>query len=63
MIESIPCYENDSVVKVYWIDGINYPRVINIEHDYGYPTVDNSDPFSFYQKIGAGNYNSIRVVK
>lgn len=29
-IETIGVYENDIIQKVYWIDGINQPRVINI---------------------------------
>lgn len=29
-IETMPYYENDLVQKVYWIDGNNQPRVINI---------------------------------
>lgn len=29
-IEALGCYENELIQKVYWIDGINQPRVINI---------------------------------
>lgn len=29
-IEALPIYEKEDVQKVYWIDGINQPRVINI---------------------------------
>lgn len=29
-IETLPMYEKEDVQKVYWIDGINQPRVINI---------------------------------
>ena len=29
-IETLPFYENELIQKVYWIDGINQPRVINI---------------------------------
>lgn len=29
-IETIPYYENDDIKKVYWTDGINQPRFINI---------------------------------
>lgn len=28
--ETLPFYENDNIQKVYWIDGKNQPRVINI---------------------------------
>lgn len=29
-IETLVMYENDNIQKVYWIDGINQPRIINI---------------------------------
>ena len=32
-IESIGIYENENIQKVYWVDGINQPRVINICED------------------------------
>jgi hypothetical protein len=31
-IEAISDYENENIQKVYWIDGLNQPRVINIVH-------------------------------
>jgi hypothetical protein len=30
LIDAIPYYETELIQKVYWIDGINQPRVINI---------------------------------
>lgn len=30
-IETLPYYESELVQKVYWVDGVNQPRVINIE--------------------------------
>ena len=43
-IEAIGSYENDSVQKVYWTDGYNQPRVINITPDnYDSETHDNTD--------------------
>ena len=29
-IEALAIYENDEVQKVYWVDGLNQPRVVNI---------------------------------
>lgn len=29
-IETLPFYENEDIQKVYWIDGLNQPRLINI---------------------------------
>lgn len=31
-IEAISDYENEKIQKVYWIDGLNQPRMINIVH-------------------------------
>lgn len=47
-IESIGIYENDDLQKVYWIDGINQPRVINIRKDY---TNSNGSLFDFAPSI------------
>ena len=33
LIQTLPFYENDSIQKVYWVDGLNQPRVINIDID------------------------------
>lgn len=32
-IETLGMYENENIQKVYWVDGINQPRVINIVKD------------------------------
>lgn len=32
-IETLASYENDNIKKVYWVDGKNQPRVLNIEDD------------------------------
>lgn len=71
-IESVPCYESDKIQKIYWIDGVNYPRVINIVRTYKVGSTEilgygdfgvDEDPFSFYQKISDGQYNTIKVDK
>lgn len=63
-IECIPFMESVDIQKVYWIDGINYPRVINIVKEGGYLNFDSTeDPFSFYQLISSGSYNTIDVSK
>lgn len=38
-IESLGVYEAEDIIKVYWVDGINQPRVINILS----PKLDNID--------------------
>ena len=32
-IETLPYYESEEIQKVYWVDGLNQPRVINIVAD------------------------------
>ena len=47
-IQALPFYENENIQKVYWIDGINQPRVINVVADYSSYT-DTS--FDFVQEL------------
>lgn len=43
--ECLPCYETDDIQKVYWVDGKNQPRMINIaRNDISY--TDTSFDFS-----------------
>lgn len=51
-IETLVDIENENVQKVYWVDGINQPRVINIKGE-----IDPNDPkqFDFVQEINGGN--------
>lgn len=48
-IQTLPFYENESIQKVYWIDGRNQPRVINIADGtvYGY----GNTQFDFIQEL------------
>lgn len=50
-IESIGVYENQEIQKVYWTDGINQPRVINIMED---PSKWNNNYFNFVPVIPPG---------
>lgn len=64
-IENIGIYENESIQKVYWVDGLNQARVINITRS----NYSNSDEFDFVGTIhvnstievnkvnGAGSFN------
>lgn len=54
-IETLGVYENDNIQKVYWVDGINQPRVINIMADKEY----DSSSFDFVQKL---NLNEVITV-
>lgn len=63
LIDAIPYYETELIQKVYWIDGINQPRVINIVDANDIHINDiNYDPYGFVQEI-YGDYNSIGVTK
>lgn len=46
-IECLPSYENEEVQKVYWVDGINPPRVINIAADDATRAKWNNTSFDF----------------
>lgn len=45
-IETLAVYENDDIKKVYWTDGENQPRLINIERVYS-----SSDSFNFVREF------------
>lgn len=47
LIETLGIYENENNIKVYWVDGINQPRVINIKDS----TNLNVNSFDFVPKI------------
>lgn len=50
-IQTLPFYENESVQKVYWIDGLNQPRVINIAIDDGRIYDYTNTSFNFIQDL------------
>lgn len=56
-LEALPYYETDLIQKVYWVDGRNQPRVIDIQR--GLQT--NPDVFNFNRKIG--NNHSLSIEK
>ena len=56
-LETLPYYETDSIQKVYWVDGRNQPRMINICS--GLQT--DADSFNFNKEIG--NSHSMKIVK
>ena len=53
-IETIVFYENEEIQKVYWTDGVNQPRMINIKGAYGkFYGFDsnNTTQFDFVQEV------------
>lgn len=57
-IESISVFENDELQKVYWVDGYNQPRVINISN---INRAWNNNSFEFIRNI-KGN-EAVQVAK
>ncbi|MCF0115609.1 MAG: hypothetical protein HUJ56_09660, partial [Erysipelotrichaceae bacterium] len=60
-LETLPIYENENAIKVYWVDGINPPRVINIakaikDPDFRYDRNDdkNFTQFDFISNLRGG---------
>ena len=50
-LETLVSYEAEHVQKVYWTDGINQPRIINIEEDY---TGKPASTFDFVPELQLG---------
>lgn len=71
-IETLGIYENEEVQKVYFIDGINQARVINVAYDYDkhysqfsslkntmfdfIPTLQLEEEFTINKSVGEGNF-------
>lgn len=51
LIQTLPFYENLNVQKVYWIDGLNQPRVINIVASNNIVSSYTNTSFNFSQNI------------
>jgi hypothetical protein len=50
-IENIGVYENDNIQKIYWVDGLNQPRVINIVSDSATIEEWNNSSFDFIPEL------------
>ena len=50
-IQTLAFYENESIQKVYWIDGINQPRVINVSIDDSRIHLYQNTSFDFIQNL------------
>ena len=53
-LETLTFYENDNIQKVYWTDGINQPRMINVAVDTPYTTssLEVDCQFDFVKEVG-----------
>lgn len=61
-LETLAIVENAFIRKVYWVDGINQPRMINIEN-YADGPETNPDKFNFVRDIDFTNQQIIEVTK
>lgn len=50
-IETIGVYENENIQKVYWVDGLNQPRMINITAPSDIQSSWNNNSFNFAQDL------------
>ena len=62
-IETVVCYENDDIQKVYWTDGLNQPRVINIAAPVGVMAKWTDDSFNFARKMALDEEISVEKRK
>lgn len=59
-IQTLGTYENENIQKVYWVDGLNQPRVINIVGDLG--SYRGEDKFDFIRGFNTSAVTSIEKV-
>ena len=52
-LETLAWYESDTIQKVYWIDGLHQPRMVNIANDDAFPITSSElyDGFDFNRKL------------
>lgn len=50
-IEAVPFYENSDIRKIYWTDGLNQPRVINVAAATSVMNKWNNDSFNFARRL------------
>lgn len=60
-IETVPYFENDDIKKVYWTDGVNQPRVINIAADNS--TISKWNDYSFDFSVKLKLEEEVNIVK
>lgn len=60
-IETLVSYESEQIQKVYWTDGINQPRVINIHDTYSEQT-DSYNPFDFVPELALEETVKVRKI-
>lgn len=63
-IDALGCYENENLIKVYWVDSVHQPRLINImaSDDEISSWSDMETPFDFIPALGFNEEVSIQKV-
>lgn len=57
-IQALPIFENDNLQKVYWVDGLNQPRVVNIARS---TTITDSNFLNFSREVAlAHNFSATK---
>lgn len=59
-IQTLGTYENENIQKVYWVDGLNQSRVINIVAEEG--TYNGNDKFDFIRGFNTGATTTVEKV-
>ena len=55
-IETLPAYESAEIQKVYWVDGLNQPRVVNIMKT----NITNTNVINFSKEVALGHTFSVQ---
>lgn len=55
-IETLPAYESAAIQKVYWVDGLNQPRVVNIMKT----GITNTNVINFSKEVDLGHTFSVQ---
>lgn len=61
-IEALGVYENEDIQKVYWVDGLNQPRVINIAAEKKIKEKWNDSSFDFIPELALQESVSVEAV-
>ena len=63
-IESVGIVETDDIIKVYWVDGLNQPRLLNVKNEYDSPKNNyQSYYFDFQPELGTPYTPKLTVTK
>ena len=61
-LETLGVYENEDIQKVYWVDGLNQPRVINIKASEETKSKWNDSSFNFIPELALQESVSVEAI-